>query len=125
MRLTLPPSSLSQDMFEPTADAPQNVLLYIDPPYKDNTYGQDSPFFADFDTDGMWALARRLEAQGNRVFVSEYAGPADASFVELAYYGRANKGREKKQKETLFGTKEGRDAYEEDRKRTSKQTKAR
>jgi hypothetical protein len=111
-------------MFRPAGQA-SNILIYIDPPYADNTYGQDSPFFADFASGEMWALASRLEAQGNRVFVSEYAGPADGSFVALQNYGRANKGRDKKQKETLFGSTEARADFEERRRRAAKKTKAR
>ena len=74
-------------MFASTED-PTKVLIYIDPPYKGNSYGQDSVFFRDFETDKMWALARRLQDQGNRVFVSEYTGPSESDdFVTLKTYG--------------------------------------
>ncbi|MGB1015200.1 MAG: DNA adenine methylase [Nannocystaceae bacterium] len=49
-------------------------LVYIDPPYAQSKGYRTAPI-------DVWAVARRLRAQGAWVYVSEYKGPDDATCI--------------------------------------------
>ena len=60
--------------------APENALVYCDPPYANRTGYKDA-----FDHTLFWSVMRRWSAN-NTVFVSEYAAPAD--FAAIASFKR-------------------------------------
>ncbi len=58
--------------------APQNSLVYCDPPYANTTQGYSS---ASFDSKLFWDTARLWALRGNTVLVSEYTAPPFAQEV--------------------------------------------
>ena len=51
---------------------PCGSIIYCDPPYEGTTKYKD-----DFDNESFWGWCREKAADGHRVFISEYAAPAD------------------------------------------------
>ncbi len=65
--------SSSYDEFEP-----KNLLIYCDPPYKDNNL--NSKYFKNFDHDKFWNVMRKW-SKNNLVIISESTAPKD--FIEI------------------------------------------
>jgi DNA adenine methylase len=53
---------------------PKNMLIYCDPPYRNNKI--TNPYFKHFDSDAFWELMR-IWSRRNIVVVSEYTAPND------------------------------------------------
>ena len=76
---------------------PDNMLIYCDPPYKSNDYGQ-SDFF-HFNTELFWDIMRDW-SKYNIVIISEYTAPKDFKCVwknelNVIHHGKTNKKIEK------------------------------
>lgn len=57
---------------------PKNMVIYCDPPYKDNKF--NSLYFSDFDSDLFWKVMRKW-SKNNLVIISEYKAPKDFKCV--------------------------------------------
>lgn len=56
---------------------PSNMLIYCDPPYKNNKLGVNKySFFQNFDHDKFWEKMRKW-SKNNIVFISEWKAPRD------------------------------------------------
>lgn len=76
---------------------PENMVIYCDPPYKDNKFRV--PYFNDFDSVQFWELMRKWSSN-NIVFISEYEAPSDFTCVwEMPMkttFGKKSKNRNEK-----------------------------
>jgi site-specific DNA-adenine methylase len=58
---------------------PNNMLIYCDPPYENNTYGNVNKYFK-FDHKEFWNVMRKW-SKNNIVVISEYSAPKD--FIKI------------------------------------------
>lgn len=93
-------NSRSYDKFNP-----KNKLIYLDPPYKDNTYGNINSYFK-FDHDKFWDIVRKW-SKYNIVVISENKAPKDFKKIwykkcNIRHAGHHFKGGIKVENECLF-----------------------
>lgn len=81
---------------------PSGMLIYCDPPYKENRL-RHSEYFSKFDHAMFWEIMRKWSRNGNIVVVSERVAPTDfIPIVELSSTVTNSPTRHKKYKEYLF-----------------------
>lgn len=79
--------------------SPENMLIYCDPPYKNNNLGTE--LFTKFDSELFWEKMR-IWSKNNIVIISESSAPKDFKEIWRVKSSTTNAGKTKKYDDCLF-----------------------